>query len=158
MTTPATVRRRTPKVKPAPTPGAARILAAIEAEPGRTAADYAEALGISRNLAYRHVGRLLKDGHLDQRPIGYHRNALYPSGVKPAVAHRATLGEQLAHLRHLRGLTQAEAARLGGVHVNTLSNAEHGKTSPSFEHVHRWLVAWGVPRAVAADVLLSDLA
>jgi DNA-binding XRE family transcriptional regulator len=154
MTTPATVRRATPKVKPTPTPGAARLLAAVEADPGRTAADYARSLGVSRTVAHRHVNRLIEDGHLVCRG-----RTLRPSGAEPEpVARRATLGQQLSHLRERRGLTIAEAAARGGVHYNTLYLAERDQSSPSFENVRRWLVAWGVPRAEAARVLLSDLA
>jgi CRP-like cAMP-binding protein len=85
-------RRATPRAGPsrrrrparpqagAPAPGsggggtrAAQAVALIAARPGLTAADLAEAIGISRNYLYRVLPKLEEQGIVVKRGAGYHR-------------------------------------------------------------------------------------
>ena len=64
-----------------------------------------------------------------------------------------SLPERLADLRKERNLTQASAAELIGIHVNSLKKYESGQAQPSLEVLKKIAVAFHV----SSDFLLFDI-
>jgi transcriptional regulator with XRE-family HTH domain len=58
----------------------------------------------------------------------------------------------LTLLRTIGGLTQQELAEAAGVRPSSISDYEHGKTTPGLETLERLLDAMGYPLSVVEDV------
>ena len=151
-TTAAIVGATAPDVKPDRT--ADRILAAARAGPGRTAAELARDLGLSRRTADHHARRLEAAGLVARVGKPYR---LHPAGAsrRDGPAPDATDGDRLRALRERLTPSQAEAARRAGVPRCTLARAESGSSHPLMASVLAWARAWGATRADLAATILA---
>jgi transcriptional regulator with XRE-family HTH domain len=73
-----------------------------------------------------------------------------PQGRRPK---KQAVGERIARLRELRGLTQAELATKAGMFRETLADIERGASQPKLETLMRLAAALRVPitRLIQSD-------